>query len=302
MAETPAQRTVAVPAADSVPEPVVATPRLPSRRVRSCATGVGTFLANIFAPIVLETPEEVAAAPRPKFDDHGRRLRSDGVPVILSERAKTAVVKANEAKVAPPVTVRERLLKLGIDPSKGALQYLSPLRLAYFEASLDEAKKHIYRKAPVQSNTLAMELLRQCEVPKYMLVVISWGTKKNNSQSATVKLRVKDKRTAPGEKKQGGQLQLCVSSEAGGVKWVQVVGAASSTGPDNVLRVSTVNDGDVVLQPADEPTRWAWLLAVNAGLHRVSPIRCVLDQAAIILPLHPKVVVEIDNPGATQAA
>jgi len=284
---------------DGIPTPAARPPRLPSRRVRTCVTGFNTFFANLFAPIVTESPEEEAgtAPPRRKRDETGLRLRSDGKPVVLSEKAKAAVKTASEeqalkAKGKAPATVRERLQKDGIDLSKGSLQYLSSLRLAQFEASLDPAKKHIYRRAQEQANMLASEHLKRSRQPKSMLVVLPWGSKKN-TQSATVQMKVHDPPYSPDGALLGGELLLSVS--AGGLRVVQVLSAASSTGPDNVIRVGT-KDGEVVLQPADEQMRWAWVLALNAGLHRVAAVKCMMDQSAIALPWHPKVNVEVDNP------
>jgi hypothetical protein len=276
-----------LPVSDGVPHPTIAAPRLPSRRLRNCTQGVGQFLTNLFAPIISEDPpgeeaeddDEDSGPVIPKYDENGRRLKSDGTAIVRPEGVKVALAKASTAK--PDETPADRLHALGIDTSKGALSYLSPTRLAFFEASLDEAKKHILRKAPNVATTLASDLLKLTKLPKYMLCQVPWGGKRNGSQSATLRMKVVDPPFEPhASKKKAGELRLCVETEQSGTRWVMVTGAMSSTGQDNLVKLNT-NFGDVLLLPPDEPTRWTWLLAANAGLHRASPLRCMLDQAAV---------------------
>ena len=45
----------------------------------------------------------------------------------------------------------------------------------------------------------------------------------------------------------------------------------------------------------DEPSRWKWFCAVNAGLHRVAAARMMLDQGAAILPWHDKAIIETET-------
>ena len=274
------------PVSDGVPHPTVATPRLPSRRLRNCTQGVGQFLSNLFAPIISEEPpgeeaeeDEDSGPVIPKFDEVGRRLKSDGTPIVRPEAVKVALAKASTAK--PAETPADRLRALGIDTSKGPLSYLSPTRLAFFEASMDEAKKHIMKKAPHVATMLASDLLKLTGMPKYMLCQLPWGGKRNASQSATLRMKVVDPPYEPhAKKKKAGELRLCVETEQSGTRWVMVTGGWCSTGQDNLVKLTT-SGGEVLLLPPDEPTRWTWLLAANAGLHRASPLRCMLDQASV---------------------
>ena len=55
------------------------------------------------------------------------------------------------------------------------------------------------------------------------------------------------------------------------------------------------NVGNVMVVCDDEPARWKWFCAVNAGLHRVAAARMMLDQAAAILPWHDKAIIETET-------
>jgi len=254
--------------------------RPPSRRLRGCLGGVALFLGNLFAPFA---PEPAPPEPRVKLDALGNRLGPDGKPLRARRQER-----AEQEVVAAQVGAREELVALGINPKQGPLQYLSAKRLKEFVDALDPVKKHIYRKAPKIANALAMDLVQQCSKPTLMTVALPWGSKKGNNQSATVCLKVKDPPYDPDDKTpRSGQLLLVLETEGSSAKSVAVTGCNANTGPDNVIGLVLGKEGTVLLSTADEPTRWKWLLAVNAGLHRVAAIKCMLDQTACTMPWHP---------------
>jgi len=188
-------------------------------------------------------------------------------------------------------------VKEGIDPKEGMLKYMSPKRLREFLEFLDSPKKHIFRKAPKIANSLAMKLLEECSKATIMSVALPWGAKKGNNQGATVRLKVVDPPYIPGPPTpRAGQLKLVLVTEAGGTKEALITGMSANTGPDNVVGVICGPEGQVLLSTVDEPTRWKWVLAINAGLHRTSAIRCMMDQAAAVMPWHPASSVVDEEP------
>ena len=277
-------------AAAAAPDAADAASRPRSRRLRTCAGDVTRFFGNFFAPFLPEPPPP--AGPRIVVVD-GVRMQADGkTPVRLPRKQRQAQEVLDEQKAA----VAE-LTAAGINPKEGMLKYMSPKRLREFYEFLDAPKKHIFRKAPKIANTLAMKLLEECSKPTIMSVALPWGPKKGNNQSATVRLKVVDPPYNPLDRTpRAGQLKLVIETEIGGVKQVAITALSANTGPDNVIGVQCGPDGQVLLSTIDEPTRWKWVLAINTGLHRTSAIRCMMDQAAAVMPWHPSANVLDEEP------
>lgn len=260
-------------------EPAALETPPPSRRLRTCASGLGSFVTNLFAPIL---PEPAPPPPRVVVVN-GVRMSADGkTPLRLPRKAREQV-----ALLDSQADAREQLLALGINPSEGLLKYLSPKRLKEFYDMLDAPKKHIFCKAPKIANTLATQLLEECSRDCLVSVALPYGSKKGNTQSATVRLKVVDPPYNPDDKTpRPGLLRMMVAVEAG-KRTLTISGVSSSTGPDNVITIKLGPDGQMLLSTTDEPTRWKWVLAINAGLHRVAAIKCMMDQAAGIMPWYP---------------
>ena len=274
----------------AAPDAADAASRPRSRRLRTCAGDVTRFFGNFFAPFL----PEPAPPPGPRIVVvDGVRMQADGkTPVRLPRKQRQAQEVLDEQKAA----VAE-LMAVGINPKEGMLKYMSPKRLREFYEFLDAPKKHIFRKAPKIANTLAMKLLEECSKPTIMSVALPWGPKKGNNQSATVRLKVVDPPYDPLVRTpRAGQLKLVVETEIGGVKQVAITALSANTGPDNVIGVQCGPDGQVLLSTIDEPTRWKWVLAINTGLHRTSAIRCMMDQAAAVMPWHPSANVLDEEP------
>ena len=190
-----------------------------------------------------------------------------------------------------------QLMAIGINPKEGMLKYMSPKRLREFYLLLDGPKKHIFCKAPKIANALAMKLLEECSAPCLMSVALPWGAKKGNNQSAMIRLKVVDPPYDPSNRgPRAGQLRLVIETEAAGTKTVTITGISANTGPDNVIGVLAGLDGQILLSTTDEPQRWKWVLALNAGLHRTAAIRCMMDQAAAVMPWHPSANVVEQEP------
>ena len=264
------------------------TQQRPSRRIRTCVEGLNRFLLNLFAPIL---PEPPGPEPRVKLDSEGNRLGPDGKPV----RVKRAERVAQEEKKKEQTAVEE-LMALGINPKKDPImKNMSNTRLKQFVDALDGVKKHIYKKAPHVASQQAMKLVDECSKTTLMTVALPWGPKKGNNQTAAVKLKVKDPPYDPNDRgPRAGTLLLVVETE-GNVRSVGITGVTATTGSDNVISVTCGRDGQVLLTTTDEPTRWKWFLAINAGLHRVAAIRCMLDQAACTMPWHPGTIAEAEE-------
>jgi len=276
------------PAADDAAAAEATKPR--SRRLRTCASGVALFFGNFFAPFLPEPPPP--AGPRIIVVD-GVRMQADGVtPVRLPRKARQAQEVLDEQKAA-----MAELTAAGINPKEGMLKYMSPKRLREFLEFIDAPKKHIFRKAPKIANTLAMKLVEECSKPTIMSVALPWGPKKGNNQSATVRLKIVDPPYNPADRTpHAGQLQLVIETESGGIKHANVTGLSANTGPDNVIGLQCGAEGQLLLSTVDEPTRWKWALAINAGLHRTAAIRCMMDQAAAVMPWHPNSAVLDEEP------
>lgn len=263
-------------------------PRKQSRRIRNCVEGVNRFMANLFAPIL---PEPPGPEPRVRLDKDGNKLGPDGKPVRLPRKER--VVEEEKQKELSAI---EELMALGINPKKDPImKNMSNTRLKQFVDAMDPVKRHIYRKAPQVASKQAMKLVEECGKTTLMTVALPWGPKKGNNQTAAVKLKVKDPPYDPNQRgPRAGTLLLVVETE-GNVKSVPVTGVTASTGADNVVVLNCGNEGQLLLTLTDEPNRWKWFLAINAGLHRVSAIRCMLDQAACTMPWHPATTAE-DEP------
>jgi hypothetical protein len=130
-----------------------------------------------------------------------------------------------------------------------------------------------------------------------MSVALPWGPKKGNNQICTLRLKVCDAPYNPEDRSpKAGELRLVIKTETSGNKTVVVTGCAANTGPDNVITVNAGADGTILLSTTDEPARWRWVLALNAGLHRCAPIRCMMDQAAAVMPWYPTALVTEEEP------
>jgi hypothetical protein len=267
----------------------VMEPRAPSRRLRTCSASLSLFLLNLFAPFL---PEPPPPAPR-VIVVNGVRMQPDGkTPIRLHRKERVAQAVLDDESDA-----RAQLLAIGINPNEGMLQYMAPKRLRDFYISLDAPKKHIFCKCPKVANALAMTLVHECCKPSLMSVALPWGSKKGNNQSATVRLKIIDPPYTPDDRSpKPGQLRLVLETEAGGTKAVAVTGMSANTGPDNVIVVLAGTEGQILLSFTDEPARWKWVLAINAGMHRVAPIRCMMDQAAGIMPWYPTALVTEEEP------
>ncbi len=275
-------------AADAAGAPAM-EPRAPSRRLRTCSANLSLFLLNMFAPFL---PEPPPPAPR-VIVVNGVRMQPDGkTPIRLHRKERVAQAVLDDESDA-----RAQLLAIGINPNEGMLQYMAPKRLRDFYISLDAPKKHIFCKCPKVANALAMTLVHECCKPSLMSVALPWGSKKGNNQSATVRLKIIDPPYTPDDRSpKPGQLRLVLETEAGGTKAVAVTGMSANTGPDNVIVVLAGAEGQILLSFTDEPARWKWVLAINAGMHRVAPIRCMMDQAAGIMPWYPTALVTEEEP------
>jgi len=126
-------------------------------------------------------------------------------------------------------------------------------------------------------------------------VAVPWSTKKGkgNKQPGTIALRVKELEYTPdtGTARRAGVLQLSIVTKGCAVRWVKVSKCVTTLGTDNNLEV-TCPDGNLLVEFLDEPTRWTWFLAINAGLHRAGTAKVLLDQPALTMDLHPCVRVD----------
>lgn len=288
-ADAGASGAVAPPVAPPVaPESgviVAEAPRPPSHRIRTCVEGVSRFVTNLLAPIM---PEPPPPEPRVRLDKDGNKLGPDGKPVRLPRKERLA-----EEEKKKEMTAVDELMAIGINPKKDPImKNMSNTRLKQFVDALDGVKRHIYKKAPQIASKQAMKLVEECGQTTLMTVALPWGPKKGNNQTAAVKLKVKDPPYDPNEKgPRAGTLLLVVETE-GNVKSVAITAVSANTGSDNVVSLTCGKDGQLLLTLTDEPSRWKWFLAINAGLHRVSAIRCMLDQAACTMPWHPACTAE----------
>ena len=167
------------------------------------------------------------------------------------------------------------------------------------EASAAEFTYHEYlelsSKWNIAAHALAATILKMLAEPCDLNVALPWPSLKGkgNKQGGTVMLRVKTVAFTPdaGTGRRPGKLMLSIQTEKAAARETQVNKCVASMGHDNCLDFWTP-EGNVLLWLEDEPTRWTWLLGVNAGLHLAGASKIMMDQCVCTMEWHPQVRVE----------
>jgi len=223
-------------------------------------------------------------------------------PVRLSEYEKRLddfmrhiLVKTGEAsaEAAEATTEFERATMQLLEAPKSQVM----VALQEKEAAEKKFKESFERneKWSTAAYALAADVLRLCAAQADAQVALPWPTKKGkgNKQPGQVALRVRELAYTPdaGTGRREGVLQLSVQVDGQPLRWVKVSKCATTLGADNNLDVMCP-EGNLLLEFVDEPTRWTWFLAINAGLHRAGTGRVMLDQPALSMQLHGAVRVD----------
>lgn len=243
-----------------------------SRRLRSCVAGVGTWWQGMLDTVLPPPPPP---------------------PSKLSRKEKIRKKEAHQAE-----SMRKKLFKAGINLKEAGISHLSDKRLREFYEKLDDNKKRIFTKAPKVATLSAAKLFEEYTHNIFVTVQLPWGMKRGHNIPVMVKFTVEEAPYDPDEPgPKQGYLRMTVEQEGGlfgpELKSVYVMGVHTTTGADNIVTINTFNNmGNVMIMAPDEPTRWKWFCAVNAGLHRVAAARVMLDQPAAIVPWHDKAVIE----------